>query len=566
MIGVILKTVEAYVTFLQFRKEWYVDTKLILDVRDIDDNLEYIVSDMPLGVQSKNLLIYGKDIKRFEELANYVDVSRAKPFGANFVVDSDKLRDALPVIELEDDFFNDLYAEFSDIMYDSRDMPGLDFQTDGLTADEIERKKASKIAEILAERAAKKKAEEEAIRLEQERLRKEEEERNAEAQRLEEERKAEEERIANEKREAELKAAKEEAERLLLEANHQAELTRIQAEAEEKARLAKLEAEKIALEEKERNLQLEAQERLIAERAKALESGKLSIGSLSATNLSALLNQSFSVPNIQGYSLPQSNNKGGLRIGRKTSKQAPQQRVYIVAGAMKDCGSSTLAYNLAYSVAKKAPRTLLIDLDFIDNDLTHWLEAENIPDCGVDMIFRGMPFDKYISTIENSTVKVSLHKRVLSFIGCNKLINYTADNKTILRNFDYINLLAALQTKFDSIIVDIGCIAQPEVYQTKLLSRIDTKNIVCYGASCTADINESIQNVYNVSGLHNAVLAKAPPNINRLQIEKFIRRPIMGVVVKSDRYYPGCNYLYEEDEDMTLRRYWEELLSVGGVR
>ena len=47
IVGVILKTVEAYSAFMQFRKEWYMPTKFILDARDIDSTLDYVVTDVP---------------------------------------------------------------------------------------------------------------------------------------------------------------------------------------------------------------------------------------------------------------------------------------------------------------------------------------------------------------------------------------------------------------------------------------------------------------------------------------------------------------------------------------
>ncbi len=548
-IGVILKTVEAYASFLAFRKQWYVPTKFIIDSRDIDPSLELIISDTSLNIQSPRLLVYGKDIHSFEELGEYVEVTQAIPFGTAHVIDTRRLQAALPEVKISDDFYQELEEEFAEILYDSRDMEGLDIPTEGLDADEIERIKSEKIAAILAQRAEEKRQKEEALRLEQERLAREEAER-----------KAAEEEALRKQREEELKAAKEKAEREAAEAQHQLELEAIRRQSEKEQKQRELEAKKAKMAEQEEALALKAQEELIEARQKALDSGQISLGTLSSVNLHAILNQKLTAPMIIGYSSGVSAS-GGLKIGRRSVKKS---MIYVIAGAQKNCGSSTVAYNFAYSLAKANPNTLLIDLDFVDNDLSTWFQVDKLYDCSIDVPFRGISFEQYMSNLENSVVKVSLGKRRLSFINCNKLNNYIPESRSVLRNYNYIELLKALSTRFDNIVVDIGCLSQPENYQKQLLTCPECKPLVCYGASSTADINESIHNVYNVTGYYSAILSKAPRNINRIVIEKTIRRPIAGIVVNSSKYYTGSLGLYEEDEE--LRDYWRDLMRIGGAQ
>ena len=560
-IGVILKTVEAYAAFLTFRKQWYVPTRFILDSRDIDESLELVISDVPLSITSPKLLIYGQDIHSFEELSNHVDVTRAIPFGAMHVVDTEKLKAVLPEVSIEDSFYDSLESEFTDLLYDSRDMEGLDIPTEGLSTEEVERVKAEKIAAILAQRAEEKRQKEEAARLEQERLAREEAERKAEEERIAAEKKAEQERLEAERKAEELRAAKEKAEREAAEAKHQMELDAIRIAAEQEQQRIALEAQRVAMATQEEQLKLQAERNLIEARQKAMASGQISLGTLSSLNVSAMLNQQLSQPMIVGYNVPQPTIGGGIRIGgRKTAKTS---RVFVIAGAQKNCGSSTIAYNFAYSLAKANPNTLLIDLDFIDNDLSKWFQVDKLYDCSIDVPFRGIPFDQYMSNLENSVVKVSLGKRRLSFINCNDINNYTPENRAILRNYNYTDLLNALATRFDNIVVDIGCLSQVEPYQRTLLMSTQCKSVVCYGASSTADINESIQNVYTITGTYSAILAKAPRNINRIVIERTIRRPLLGVVLASSQYYAGCNLLYEDDPE--LQEQWLNLVRIEGA-
>lgn len=547
MIGVILKSIEAYTAFLAFRKQWYVPTQFIIDTRDIDNSLELIISDVPVEVKSPKLLIFGKDIHSFEDLGEYVTVTRALPFGAVHAVDIESLKGALPEVEFSDTFYQELESEFEDILFDSRDMEGLDIPTEGLTPEEIDRIKAKKISAILAQRAEEKRKQEEALRLEQERLAKEEADR-----------KAAEEEALRKQREEELRLAKEEAERKAKEAQHQLELENIKRQYEAEQKQRELEAKKARLAEQEAQLALKKQEELLEARQRALESGQISLGTLNSSNLQAILNQNLTPPMIIGYDQEVSRTNG-LKIGRRAVKKST---IYTIAGAQKDCGSSTIAYNFAYSLAKANPSVLLIDLDFIDNDLSTWFKVDKIYDCSIDVPFRGIPFDEYMNNLENSVVKVSLGKRRLSFLSCNKINDYTPESRLVLRSYDYTYLFKALLTHFDNIVVDIGCLSQPEEYQKKLLESSGCQSIVCYGASSTADINESIHNVYNVSGNYSAILSKAPSNINRIVIEKAIRRPILGIVTNSSSYHPGSLKLYEDDVE--LQKYWNEFLRIGG--
>lgn len=549
IIGVILKSVEAYAAFLAFRKQWYIPTRFILDSRDIDSSLGLIVSDIPLDISSPKLLIYGKDIQTFEELGEYTDITRAIPFGTIHVIDTDRLKSALPEVRISDTFYTELEEEFTDLLYDSRDMEGLDIPMEGLNADEIERIKTEKIAAILAQRAEEKRKKEEAVKLEEQRLREEEAAR-----------KVEEERQENLKKQEELRIAKEKAEKAAKEAQHQAEIEAIHRAAEQEQQRIQLEAQKAAMEDQEEQLRIQAEQELITARQKAIATGQISLGALSGLNINAILNQQLTPPMIIGYNHNTGGTRGGLRIGRRSIKKSS---IYIIAGAQKNCGSSTVAYNFAYSLARANPNTLLIDLDFVDNDLSKWFKVDKLFDCSIDVPFRGIAFDKYMNNLENSIVKLSLGKRRLSFINCNNINNYTAENRKILRDYNYIDLLKALSTRFDNIVVDIGCLSQAETYQKELLASSECINLVCYGSSSTADINESIHNVYNVTGYYYAVLSKAPRNINRIFIEKAIRRPVVGIVPQSSRYFAGCNYLYEDDED--LRHNWFELMCIGGA-
>ena len=547
-IGVMLKSVEAYAAFLNFRKEWYVPTKFILDPRDIDLSLELIVTDTPLDVANIKVLLYGTDICGFERLAEFVSVMPALLLKPVCIIDTDVIRAALPKVEVTEEFYSTLAKDFSDILYDSRDMEGLDFDTTGLNASEIEQLKSQKIGAILAQRTAERLQEEENARLERERIEREEAERKAaeeEAERL--------------KRQNELKAAREQAEREAAEAKNQQELDDIRRQAEierQKLELANKEAEVAAQLDA---MKIQEQQRLLDARQQAISSGQIALGALNSTTVEALLNQRLTAPTVTGFNYPKPQGMG-LKIGRRSTKKST---IYAIAGAQKNCGSSTFAYNFAYTLAKSNPNTLLIDLDFIDNDLSVWFKADKLYDCCIDVPFRGIDFNQYLKDIDSSVVKVSLGKRRLTFIGCSTMTRYTPESRTVLREYNFMELFKALSTRFDNIVVDIGCLSQPDAYQKLLLTNPECKSIVCYGAASTADINESIHNVYSVAGYYSAVLMKAPRNINRIVIEKAIQRQIFGIIPNSTNYHAGSLGLYEEDAE--LKQNWDDITRIGGV-
>jgi Mrp family chromosome partitioning ATPase len=559
-IGVILKTIDGFSSFMQFRKNWYVPTRLLVDARDIDSSIDLVVSDMPLSVTSPRVLIFGKDIMNFQELGNYVKVIKAIPIGTEIQIDTNKFRAALPEVTIPETPFEELCSEFTELLYDIREMSGIDVIDDSLTPEEIEYEKAKKIAVILAQRAEEKRQKEEQQRLEAERIKAEERRKQEEEQQAERER-IEAEKLEMQRRfEEESARAREEAERQRLEVIHQAELESIKAEAEREKQRIQIELQKKELEAQQEVLKLKQEQDLIKYKQEAMASGTVSFSD-TPSSYSNNLKINLTPPRIVGFE--QSNNhSSGLKIGgRKTAANIKRNRVFVVSGAVKDAGSSTTAYNLAYSLACNG-KTLLIDLDFVDNDLTKWFNVDKISDCSIDMSFRGIPFNNYLNNLDNTVAKISLGKRRLSFISCNQLNNYTPENRAVLRNYNYVPLIRALASRYDNVVVDIGCLSQVEPYQAAFLNCSEFKTYCCYDATSSSVLNESLQNVYNVGGYYTALLTRASRSINRIMIEKAIRRPIRGVIYNSDRYYAGCNYLYEEDE--TLRDCWSDFIRTGG--
>lgn len=558
MIGVILKTLEAFTAFIAFRKQWFIPTKFLFDVQDIDDTMELIISDTPLLLTSNKILILGKDIMSFQELGSYVSVVKARPIGVNREIDAEKLRMALPDVSIDTSYFDDVFHCFEDAMYDSSKMEGLDFPTEGLSTEEIEREKNKRIASILAQRAEEKRQQEEQARLEAERLKAEEQ------ARLEAERKAEEERQEAERKalEAKFEAERREAialaERQKLEAEHKAELDAIKAEAERNARLLAIEAQKKQLAEQEESLRLKSEEEAISAQLEALNSGKVSYG----TGIKFV--NKLTPPVIKGFDGVGDKAVGGsrLKIGGRRGIASHTGKVYIVAGAIKGAGSSTVAYNLAHSIARNSNSTLLIDLDFINNSISNWFNINECYDSSIDVAFNGQPFENYLNNISGSVARVSIGKRTVSVIGCNSINRYDSKGRMTLCNFNYVPFIKALATRFNNIVVDIGSLSSIEPYQKALLNCFDFKSFVCYGSRDIDEVKESLHNVYNVSGYYTALLCNSAPNINRIVIEKTIRRPICGVIYHSSRYYDGCNYLYEDDTE--LKGYWSEFLTTGG--
>lgn len=562
MIGVILKSLEAYSAFMTFRKEWYVPTKFIIDTQDIDSSIDLIISDMPLSVKSSKVLIYGKDLKSFYDLSKFVSITRAIPVGTQRIVDTNRLKAILPDIVIEDPLFEDLRSDFADLIYDSREMSGLEFNTDGMDEEAIEREKNRRIASILAERAAEKARAEQARIMEENRIKEEaERQKMLEAQRLEKERQ---DRLNEEvaRRERELQEAKNRAELEKAELAHQQELLKLELEAERSKKALELETKRLALlQKKEADVIQQELHRIDSE---LLEDTPAEPVLLKKPNAQFISNP-LTIPDIPSKFLVNfmwSTGSPSLRIGRRSTRKAS---IFLFAGAQKDCGSSTITYNFAHTLAGISSNTILVDLDFIDCDLTARFNSEGVLDCHVDSFMTNSKFDSYISGIDNYVLKINISRRRLSFISCNNINNYSANNKRLLRDYDFSRFLMALTSRYENIIVDIGCVAQIEEYQSKLLKNDIFRTFVCYNAQNSEELNECAQNVYNVRGSYGIILSKASDKIKRLYVEKKLRRQVIGVIPYNGRYFDNETVIYSEDDNVKLKEEWKQFVRSGGV-
>lgn len=563
MVGVILKSMEAYSAFMTFRKEWYVPTKFIIDSQDIDSSVDLIISDMPLSVKSSRVLMYGKDIRSFYDLSKYVSVTKAIPVGTQRIVDTNRLKSILPDITIEDSLFEDLYSDFADLIYDSREMSGLEFNTDGMDEEAIEREKNRRIASILAERAAEKAREEQARIMEENRLKEEaEKQRIAEALRLEKERQ---DKLNEEaaRRERELQEAKNKAEFEKAELEHKQKLLELELEAEKSRKALELEAKRLELLQKKES---DSMEQEIYRIDMELNEEKPTIAPTLKKSNPTIISRPLIIPDIANRFFSNflgSAGAGGLRIGRRSSSK--KASIFLFAGAQKECGSSTIAYNFAHTLAGISPNTVLVDLDFIDCDLTARFNSEGVEDCHTDSFMTNNKFDSYISGIDNHTLKINIGKRRISFISCNSINNYSADNKRIIRDYDFSKFLMALTSRYDNVIVDIGCVAQIEAYQSKLLKNDMFRTFVCYNAQNSEELNECAQNVYNVRGSYGIILSKASDKIKRLYVEKKLRRQVIGVIPYNARYFDNETVIYSDADNVKLKEEWKQFVRSGGV-
>ena len=226
-------------------------------------------------------------------------------------------------------------------------------------------------------------------------------------------------------------------------------------------------------------------------------------------------------------------NSGSLRIGRRATKRAS---VYLFAGALDKCGSSTVAYNFAHTLAGTGASTVLVDLDLQGAGLSKLFNTDNVRDCSIDTCMSGQSFSSYMNNIDDHVLKVSIGRRRIPFISCNSINSYSSENKRILKDFDFSKLLMALTSRYDNVVVDIGIISQIDKYQSRLLKNENFKNFVCYSARNQNDLIESAQNVYNVQSSFSMILSNADESVKRVKVEQKFRRPVAGVIPFNGRF------------------------------
>jgi len=551
VIGVILKSLEAHTAFMTFRKQWYVETRFILDSREIDSDIDYIVSDTLLSVHSERVLIYGKDIKSFDELCNYVKVIPAIPIGKQRIFDENRIKEIMPDAEIDDETYNDLLDSFKELLYDSKEISELQFDVTDMSDEEIEAKKNSRISEVLAQRALeiqrereqreleeKRNAELQAKKAEQERIEREEQER-LKHERLLREAKEAEERAKREREQELIVAEKEKAEAL-----HQKEMLEI-----------KLETEKIKQQIEQTNKTAE-QLAQHAEQPKPQELVKQVVGEV----FTGLLNAIKVPDNYTAKYVSNASQQKNLHIGRKSNKNS---MIYVFGGAQKDCGSSTIAYNFARTLCSQGKSTILVDLDLNDTDLSNLFNKDKIDGCSIDMSLRGIKFSKYIHELDDFVLKSNIGKVRVPFISCNSLYSYSIENRKTLNNYDFSGILMALINNYDNVVVDIGCIASYSKYQEYIMKHNDFTKFICYPSSTTSELNDAIKSVFSIKHTYSVILSKASSKMSRQTVEKKLRKPVIGLIPFDSRFnYDGVN-VFNTKEETRLGEEWRNFVKLG---
>ena len=539
MIGVNFTKVKTFTDFAEFRKTWYIDSKVIFNKADIDSRLSAVVSDEPITDAKVDVIQYGKDIQNFAELNKYTRVCKYTEL--NQTDSSVLLKTQCDELEdLTDEDFEGLLPIETPSIQDVLDMAKDPGETDRRIAEQKER---------LEKIAAEQRAVAEAARLEKEREAEELAKKEAELQRLKQE--AEERKRIEEAEAAERRKKEEAAERERILAEEKARLE----EEEAKARW-ELAREKMRLEHEAQMAALQRDR----EQFKAAQLLNIEKAPLAPDSEIPMSTQSRTVHQMYGPlkqpSIPEfkESHTTTLRIGKKAHKKC---NVYIVSSALADAGGSTFAYNLAYSTqGLPNQNVLLIDLDLTAPTFKDRFDIKS-QDSSIDKIFQ-MDGTKYIDDIQYHTARVRLGGRELSVITANSLNYYGASDKKLLTEYDYSDLLRHVSKKYTTVIVDIGALTGILPYQTTLLKCSDFKQIICYASESSGKLNECIKTTYRLPANWSVVLCKAPKTINQITIEQTLRRPILGMIPSQPGGFDDVE-LIESTGGKELKTYWREL-------
>jgi capsular exopolysaccharide synthesis family protein len=183
-----------------------------------------------------------------------------------------------------------------------------------------------------------------------------------------------------------------------------------------------------------------------------------------------------------------------LRVNLRHLGGGPAPRVVVVAGAMPGVGASTVAVNLAASLATSGTRVLLIDADLRRPRVTRYL---NLPDGpGLTDVLTG--------SAELKDVVHPWQGGRLAVLGAGPL---PADPEALLGSARMRSLLDVLRDQYDQVVID----APP------LLAVVDGAVLSSFADSCLL--------VVHVGRTTGEQLAEAAATVTRVQV------PSLGVVL-----------------------------------
>ena len=487
--------------------------------------------------RSVKILVYGVDFTDFSEISDYITLKKAIPFHTHPNLSSKHIKRKFGVTDIVIDI-----PQEGDYTYDSSEIEGLGepltYTDDSSRLKEQQNLIKKHLEKLELERIERERvAKEQQALEEQARVAAEEEEKQLQIRIKQEEL----ERVQKE-HEIERLAVEEQLKQAALKADHEATLNAAKLKASEEI----LAREQVAAE-------LEVKQKLIDARAEAIRAGRLS-GDIDIVSLLSndLMTTRFIAPVIPPEYSAQKTQRRSLIIGK--ANNTPRADIFIVASAVKDSGGTSFVYNLANEKRRYSDSVLVIDLDIINPELTTLLGAESLMDCGIDIPFR-VDIQKYLTYITSYVSTVRCGSREINFINCRSSNLMSAENRDVMMKYDFTGLLQFLGTKYQTIIVDIGNLDAPEVYQKILLATRSFKSIVCYGSTNLQLLNESTRNMHGLQGEWAVILGLAASNINHISIERQLKRRVLGVIPYTDTFYNSIQ-LYESTEDKILQDWW----------
>lgn len=529
MIGVQFNNIETYNNFINFREQWYLDTKMVFTKKDIASKVDYVISDMQIPNTNTNMLIFGEDIKRFEELSNYTQLVRSGSIKSDEFMSQ---LDLLENLEVDVSIADELVEDFDN------DFKGYQIDTDKFMTPEATAKRLEEQRQQLEK--LKRKREQE-ILLEQERIKQEEFKRQQEEEERLRKQKEEQERLEREKQ-AELERQRIEQERLKAEELHKLELEKIAKERE----IA------IALEQKRQELELQQKE---LEAQKELAQIEAQSRNIQLAKSNVITQFDFKEPVIPESLLPAKQSTGRLKIGGK--KNSLKSNIYIVGSTMADSGGTTVAFNLAYSLKKNAEDVLLIDLDFLSDKIDQVYSLEDSVRYSIDKAFTEDYVD-FIRDIQYNVARIIQKDREISILTSLTYDNLSAQDARLLDNYNFSTMLKSLSMQYKNIVVDIGSMSSAKQYQKLLLLSKEFKKVMVYNGESQTTMNECVNCMSNILGDWNIVLTKASKSINTITVEKTLGKRVLGVLPLFEDYYDD-KVLMEKHKNAKLASNWSEI-------
>lgn len=323
----------------------------------------------------------------------------------------------------------------------------------------------------------------------------------------------------------------------IIEENNKAEALRKQKELEER-RInmdRELEEEKLRLQEqvlnqqKENELQLvrsQQQNQLMAmQKAHESELARINARILTSDEIMPA-DFPLHIPDLSDVKLPTMNTNRELCVGKRRALSSANYTIYAIASTVSNAFGSTLAYNMARSLASihKCP-VLLVDMDIERADLTFKFKLDQ----SLNKVF-SLPLHDYMNTFDDNISRISIGGVGVRALGFKPYSSLNEIYKKFLLEYDYQKLLHVFGREYNYIVLDLGSLEHVQPYQYTLLETNLTRGILCINAKDKPSLATSLSIANYFRPNQKVVITNYPKNFNIERVSMKLCKPLAGVI------------------------------------